>query len=105
MTRVFQMLLAAPLFRIRYLPSFLHSPRHPVARCPFTRLRMTDNPDKNGMNPNLPPVFVHTNVANGLTISTCLLCKKVIGSPTLSSLRMAEENHLCACTGSTRKSR
>jgi hypothetical protein len=35
-------------------------------------------------------------LANGLTISTCLRCMKSIGSPTPASLRLAEENHLCA---------
>jgi hypothetical protein len=64
---------------------------------------MTENKVKSADSPR--PGFVHTNVANGLTISTCLLCKMVIGSPTPASLRMAEENHLSACARRTRKSK
>src|SRR5208337_2898382 len=53
-----------------------------------TRLGMTT---KTAISPNSPlPGFVHKTLANGLTISTCLLCKKSIGSPTPASLRMAE---------------
>jgi hypothetical protein len=52
--------------------------------------------DKNVIIPNSPlPGFVHKALPNGLVISTCLRCKKSIGSPTPASLRMAEENHLC----------
>jgi hypothetical protein len=52
--------------------------------------------DKNAMIQTAPlPGFVHKHVGNGLTISTCLFCKKSIGSPTPASLRMAEENHHC----------
>jgi hypothetical protein len=49
--------------------------------------------------------FIHTILANGLTISTCLLCSANIGSPTPASLRMAENNHRCEFAGRTRKSK
>lgn len=39
--------------------------------------------------------FSHTTLPNGLTISTCLTCRKIIGSPTRANLRMAEEIHEC----------
>jgi hypothetical protein len=39
--------------------------------------------------------FVHATLPNGLTISTCLICCKNIGSPTRANLRMAEEKHQC----------
>ncbi len=56
--------------------------------------RMTD---KSAINVNSPlPGFVQQRLANGLTISTCLLCMKSIASPTPASLRIAEENHPCA---------
>ncbi len=59
--------------------------------------------DKNAIVPNSPlSGFVHKTLANGLVISTCLHCMKSIGSPTPTSLRMAEENHPCA--SSTRQS-
>jgi hypothetical protein len=48
------------------------------------------------LNPMSPVVgFVHRTLSNGLTVSMCQSCMKSIGSPTPSSLRMAEENHLC----------
>ncbi len=49
--------------------------------------------------------FIRSTLANGLTISTCLLCSTNIGSPTPVSLRMAEENHQCAlprCSGKSK---
>jgi hypothetical protein len=50
-----------------------------------------DRTDKNGISPDLPfSGFVHTILANGLTISTCQLCNKSVASPTPVSLRMAE---------------
>ena len=51
------------------------------------------------------PGFIHTTLANGLTISICQRCSTNIGSPTPASLRMAEENHLCAlphCAGKSK---
>jgi hypothetical protein len=53
----------------------------------------------------IPPLsgFVHKHVINGLTISTCLLCKKSLGSPTPASLKMAEESHRQVCNSRTRK--
>jgi hypothetical protein len=68
---------------------------------------MTDKigkPDKKGMSADSPrPGFVHTILANGLTVSTCQRCFTPIGSPIPSSLRMAEENHRCESTGRPRK--
>jgi hypothetical protein len=65
-----------------------------------------DKPDKSGMSTASPrPGFVHTILANGLTVSTCQRCFTPIGSPTPASLRMAEENHRCEFTGRPRKSR
>ena len=69
----------------------------------MTDKRMTN---KKPIVPYSPlPGFAHRNLANGLTVSTCLRCTKSIGSPTPTSLRMAEENHLCETTYRPRKSR
>jgi hypothetical protein len=46
---------------------------------------------------SLVPGFVHKTLSNGLTVSTCQGCMKSIGSPTPTSLRMAEENHTLRC--------
>ncbi len=55
------------------------------------------------ISPNSPlPNFTHQVLANGITISTCLLCLKSIGSPTPASLRMAEENHPCGFLSKSR---
>jgi hypothetical protein len=64
-----------------------------------------DKPDKRLSTDSARPGFVHTVLANGLTISTCQLCFTAIGSPTSASLRMAEENHRCQVTGRTRRSK
>jgi hypothetical protein len=56
---------------------------------------------KNAVAP--APGFVHKTLPNGLTISTCLRCLKSIGSPTPTSLRLAEENHLCGSLTRKRK--
>ena len=64
------------------------------------------NSDMTSKNAERPQAgFIHTTLTNGLTISTCLLCSTNIGSPTPVSLRMAEENHLCAlphCAGKSK---
>ena len=44
------------------------------------------------------------NLFNAITVSTCQLCMKIIGRPTLTSLRMAEENHLHLCGSRTSRS-
>jgi hypothetical protein len=76
------------------------------AGVPLTGLRMTDKrdkPDKSGMSADSArPGFVHTILANGLTVSTCQRCFTPIGSPTPASLRMAEENHRCEFAGRPR---
>jgi hypothetical protein len=60
--------------------------------------------EKNAMSPNSPtPGFAHRTLSNGITVSTCQLCMKTIGSPTPASLRMAEENHLHLCASNSRK--
>jgi hypothetical protein len=59
--------------------------------------------DKNAVVNSPSPGFVHKTLVNGLVISTCLICLKSIGSPTPTSLRMAEEKHPCGSR--TRKSR
>jgi hypothetical protein len=62
--------------------------------------------DNLAMIPNAPyPGFAHRTLSNGITVSTCQLCMKTIGSPTPTSLRMAEENHLHLCGSLTRKSK
>ena len=49
------------------------------------------------------PGFAHKTLINGITVSICTHCMKSIASPTPTSLKMAEENHLCGSR--TRKSR
>ena len=47
---------------------------------------------------NLPlslPHFVHKTTCNGIILSTCLLCSKVVGSPTAANLKIAEQFHKC----------
>ncbi len=51
--------------------------------------------DMNVVTNSPSPGFVHKSLANGITVSTCLLCMRSIASPTPTSLRLAEENHLC----------
>ena len=47
---------------------------------------------------NLPPKaphFVHKSICNGLILSTCLMCAKVVGSPSTANLKIAEQSHKC----------
>jgi hypothetical protein len=47
---------------------------------------------------NLPPNvphFVRKTICNRIILSTCLLCAKVVGSPTAANLKIAEQSHLC----------
>jgi hypothetical protein len=47
---------------------------------------------------NLPPSlphFVRQTIRNGIILSTCLLCAKVVGSPTAANLKIAEQLHTC----------
>ena len=46
------------------------------------------------MPPNVPH-FVHKSICNGLILSTCLMCAKVAGSPTVTNLKIAEQSHKC----------
>ena len=41
------------------------------------------------------PHFVHKTICNGIILSTCLLCAKVVGSPSAANLKIAEQFHLC----------
>ncbi len=47
------------------------------------------------LQPNVPH-FVHKTICNGIILSTCLLCEKVVGSPTATNLKIAEQSHLCS---------
>jgi hypothetical protein len=42
-----------------------------------------------------PLCFAHRVTANGLIISTCSACLKMLASPNPSQLRMAEAVHIC----------
>ncbi|MGD0974939.1 MAG: hypothetical protein ABR866_12690 [Candidatus Korobacteraceae bacterium] len=44
--------------------------------------------------PNLPH-FVRKTICNGIILSTCLLCSKVVGSPAAAMLKIAEQSHMC----------
>lgn len=47
---------------------------------------------------NLPlnlPHFVHKTTCNGIILSTCLLCAKIVGSPNAANLKIAEQFHKC----------
>ncbi|MGA2962914.1 MAG: hypothetical protein ABSD96_14645 [Candidatus Korobacteraceae bacterium] len=39
--------------------------------------------------------FAHKTTCNGIILSTCLLCLKVVGSPTAANLKIAEQFHKC----------
>lgn len=41
------------------------------------------------------PYFVRKTIRNGIILSTCLLCARVMGSPTTSKLKIAEQSHNC----------
>jgi hypothetical protein len=45
--------------------------------------------------PTNMPRFVHKSICNGLILSTCMLCEKVAGSPTVANLKIAEQSHQC----------
>ena len=49
-----------------------------------------------------PPAFVHRYSPNGLIISTCLSCQKIIASPGIPHLNLAEKSHTCAGTSKAR---
>jgi hypothetical protein len=42
------------------------------------------------------PHFVRKTICNGIILSTCLLCAKIVGSPTATNLKIAEQSHLCS---------
>ncbi len=46
--------------------------------------------------------FVHHHSSNGLIISTCLSCQKIIASPDTLHLNLAEKSHTCAGTSKAR---
>ena len=47
-------------------------------------------------NPHTPQsLFVHELISNGLIVSTCLICQKVIASPKHAHLTMAQDSHKC----------
>ena len=46
------------------------------------------------LQPNVPH-FVHKTIRNGIILSTCLLCSRVMGSPRASNLKIAEQSHNC----------
>jgi hypothetical protein len=41
------------------------------------------------------PYFVRKTIRNGIILSTCLLCSRVMGSPAASNLKIAEQTHNC----------
>ena len=41
------------------------------------------------------PYFVRKTIRNGIILSTCLLCARVMGSPTAANLKIAEQTHNC----------
>jgi len=45
---------------------------------------------------HLPLAFVHHHRPNGLIISTCSSCQKIIASPDVPHLKLAEQVHRCA---------
>ena len=49
-----------------------------------------------------PRAFVHHRSPNGLIISTCSSCQKIVASPDMPHLKLAEQLHTCAETPKAR---
>ena len=52
-------------------------------------------------SPRTPPeMFVRQAIANGLKLSTCLLCHRTFASPKPAALHLAETLHRCTAGNS-----